>query len=56
MHDSNDSDGPRKRARLSIPDKAQPEADIRRSVLTELNNLLGCEELTDLTDMEEIVT
>ena len=56
MHNNNDSGRPRKRARLSVPDKAQPEADIRRGLLLELNKLLGCEEFANVNDLEEIVT
>lgn len=58
MHEANDNnnnDRPRKRARLSIPDKAQTDADILLDLMSQLMSLLGCEQFTNLTDLSGIV-
>ena len=55
LHESNDNGRPRKRARLSIPDKAEGDVDIRSGLMLELNALLGLEGFTNLSDLSEIV-
>ena len=56
MRESNGNDRPRKRTRLSLPDKAQRDADIRPDLMSELDSLLGFRELTKLTDLSGAVT
>lgn len=56
MRENNGNDRPRKRTRLSLPDKAQQDADIRSDLMSALNSLLGSKELTNLTDLSETVT
>ncbi len=55
MRESNNNDRPRKRARLSIPDRAQPDATILPDLMSNMIRLLGCGDVTNLTDLSEVV-
>lgn len=55
IYEINDNNRPQKRARLSLPEKAQPNADILLDLMSQLMNLLGCEDSTNLTDLRGTV-